>query len=116
MTWLDDTSAYTTAQGKYVPSVPSGRGDIGFRGTDMTPSEIAKEAKNQVANAIGKGAGLLKINVPGDGTFTIERNPHAISELLRRISTSHPSIWQGVGGVKFSPAKPVLPKIPPASW
>ncbi len=119
MTWLDDTPSYTTAQGKYVQSVPSERGQIGFNNTrgEMTPSEVAREAQNQVATALAKykGAGQIVIDIPGDGTFTIERNPHAIQAVIKRIAAAPGGTWGGVGSVKNAP--PVVgPQIPKATW
>jgi hypothetical protein len=84
---------------------------------EKTPGQIAREATAKVAQAVGQenGAGMLRVQIPGDGTFTVPRNPHAIGELIRRLSAGGPSIWQGVGDVKFSAPK-IGPEIPKATW
>jgi hypothetical protein len=116
--WLDDSPAYTTAQGKRV-AAESTHADISLEGRmdEKTPGQIAREATAKVAQAVGQenGAGMLRVQIPGDGTFTVPRNPHAIGELIRRLSAGGPSIWQGVGDVKFSAPK-VGPEIPKATW
>jgi hypothetical protein len=116
--WLDDSPAYTTAQGKRV-AAESTHADLSLEGRmdEKTPGQIAREATAKVAQAVGQenGAGMLRVQIPGDGTFTVPRNPHAISELIRRLSAGGPSIWQGVGDVKFSAPK-VGPEIPKATW
>lgn len=117
--WFDEPTSYTTAQGQRVaaPESPHGKMSLEGRMDEKTPGQIAREATTQVARQLGKeqGAGLLRVQIPGDGTFTVERNPHAIGELIRRISAGGPSIWQGVGDVKFSAPK-VGPTIPKATW
>jgi hypothetical protein len=119
MEWLDSSPSYTTAQGKYVPSAPSARGKIGFsnpRG-EMTPNEVAREAQNQVATALArqKNAGQIVVDIPGDGTFTIERNPHAIQAVMKRIAAAPGGTWGGVGSVK-NPPPSVGPWTPKATW
>jgi hypothetical protein len=116
--WLDDSPAYTTAQGKRV-AAESTHANISLEGRmdEKTPGQIAREATAKVAQAVGQenGAGMLRVQIPGDGTFTVPRNPHAIGELIRRLSAGGPSIWQGVGDVKFSAPK-IGPEIPKATW
>jgi hypothetical protein len=98
MAWLDAPSAYTTAQGKYVPAGKSERPDIGFKGHSLTPGEMAKAAQAEVARALRemKPSGKVTIEIPGDGTFTINRDPHSIQEVLSRIHKGGPSPWQGL--------------------
>jgi hypothetical protein len=117
--WFDEPTSYTTAQGQRVaaPESPHGKMSLEGRMDEKTPGQIAREATTQVARQLGKeqGTGLLRVQIPGDGTFTVERNPHAIGELIRRINAGGPAIWQGVGNVKFSAPK-VGPTIPKATW
>jgi hypothetical protein len=81
-----------------LPGVPGdtpiGRYPINAR--NMSPSEVERAAKNAVAATISRtrGAGQMRVQIPGDGTFTIERNPHAINELMRRLQSAGVSIWK----------------------
>jgi hypothetical protein len=34
------------------------------------------------------------MRIPGDGVFTVERNPYAIGQLLQRVKTSSPQMWK----------------------
>jgi hypothetical protein len=75
-------------------STPIGQYPINAR--NMTPGEVERAAKNAVASTVSRtrGAGQLKISVPGDGTFTIDRNPHAINELMKRLQSGGVSLWK----------------------
>jgi hypothetical protein len=66
------------------------------RWDEMTPTEKAREANMAVSAAFGraKGAGQVVMRIPGDGTFTVERNPYAIGVLLDRIKKSSPHIFK----------------------
>jgi hypothetical protein len=66
------------------------------RWDDMTPTEKGHEAKLAVSAAFGraKGAGQVVMRIPGDGVFTVERNPYAIGQLLQRVKTSSPQMWK----------------------
>ncbi len=65
------------------------------RGDGMTATELARYAELAVAKAIGtmKSAGVIRVQIPGDGTFTIQRNPAAIAETIARIKKAGPSVW-----------------------
>ena len=58
-----------------------------------------KSVENQLRLAISKevgasaGAGVIRVQIPGDGTFTIQRNPAAIAETIARIKKAGPSVW-----------------------
>ncbi len=58
---------------------------LNFR--DLTPTERMRVAGNAVATAFSRmrGAGQLTVRIPGDGVFTVENNPYAITELMERI-------------------------------
>lgn len=119
MSWLDDTPSYTTAAGQYVPSEPSARGPIRIDNprSEMTPSEVGRAAVTEVSRALGtaKKVGQIQLDIPGDGTFTVDRTPHAIQTILDRIRAAPSSVWGGVGDVKFAPPR-VGPQIPKATW
>lgn len=73
----------------------------------LTPAANRDQALRRVSAALSrvKGAGQLTVQIPGDGTFTIERNPHAIQTLLDRIKSGGSSPWGGIAeGAK--PSKP----------
>lgn len=79
-------------------STPIGKYAINTR--DMTPSEVERAMKNAVAATVSqaRGAGQLTVSVPGDGTFTIERNPHAIQQLMQKLTSAGGGIWKDVAG------------------
>jgi hypothetical protein len=64
--------------------------------SSMTPGEVERAAKNAVASTISRtrGAGQMVVRIPGDGTFTIDRNTHAINELMKRLQSAGVSIWK----------------------
>lgn len=94
ITWADDAPAYTTAKGAHVASQSSHeRLNIG---RDHTAGETGRYSVAAVAKALAteRKAGRISVQIPGDGTFTIERNPYAIAEVIRRIRTSGPAVWR----------------------
>lgn len=74
--------------------------------SSVTPTEWQRSVRLAIANAIGKQKklGNLRLQIPGDGTFTIARNPVAISETMARIQRGGPSMWTDV--LKRSKQKP----------
>lgn len=83
----------------------------------LTPAENRTQALHRVSAALSrvKGAGKLTVDIPGDGTFTIERNPHAIQSLIKRITSGGSSPWKGLGAQgKAGPPKP--PRYWKTTW
>lgn len=74
----------------------TGRNIPGFR--DMGPKEQERAVAALAAKLAGDAnkAGSVSIKIPGDGTFTIARNPHSLGEVIRRISSAGPSPWKGI--------------------
>jgi hypothetical protein len=68
------------------------------RASDMTPTELHRIAKAKVSQQLSRasGAGTITVQIPGDGTFTIERNPHAIQEVIDRMKTGGSRPWRGL--------------------
>jgi hypothetical protein len=64
----------------------------------LTPSDLDAEVMMTTAAALGRhrGAGRLVVSIPGDGTFAIENNPHAIRALMAKIKSGGPSPWKGL--------------------
>lgn len=65
---------------------------------NATPKEVERMALANVSAAVGRmrNAGQLVVRIPGDGTFTVERNPHAIRTLLDKVLKSGPKLWKDV--------------------
>ena len=105
--WADEASAYTKQGGGYVPAKPSSRPAIDRVDSDMPPGERGRVLTARVAKAIGKG-GVLRIQVPGDGTFTIDRNPVAIEELMARIKRGGVEMWGSLGEAPSAKAQTLL--------
>jgi hypothetical protein len=62
------------------------------------PLAVQREAMARVAQAITKHqkAGRIRLEIPGDGILTIDRNPYAIGEVLRRFKMAGPTPWRGL--------------------
>lgn len=86
------------------------------RGRELSDAAIASQASNG-----GKGAGQLVVRIPGDGTFTVQRNPVAIREFMRRIDRESSSIWSDLkgrapeGGAPEAPPIAQAPETPPVA-
>jgi hypothetical protein len=89
-----DTRGRTTYEGPDALKELQGKTISSFR--DLTPTEKAREASLHVSAAFGraKGAGQIVMRIPGDGVFTVERNPYAIGLLLDKIKKSSPQMWK----------------------
>lgn len=88
---------------------------------DTSGTTSAAEIQRRVIDALlrevapaneSTGAGVIAVQVPGDGMFTIERTEAAIRGTIKRILSGGTSPWQGVGNVptKRPDGKPKLPR------
>ncbi len=110
--WNDEASAYTEQRNgvpHYVPAVPSKR-DTVHLGRDLTAGEMEKAARAAVANVLSQGSGgTLTLDIPGDGTFTIQRNTVAIQGVIDRIRKGGVAAWHGI--VLKGPTPKIQPKF-----
>ncbi len=69
---------------------------------DMGPKEQERAVAALAAKLAGDAnkAGSVSIKIPGDGTFTVARNPHALAEVIRRVTSGGPTPWKGIVGPK----------------
>jgi hypothetical protein len=97
------------------------KADLGYvvdRSSDMTPRELHRAAQSKVARMLSdaSGAGTISVQIPGDGTLTVARNPVAIQEVLDRLKTGGPSPWRGlIAGEKPQPM-PKVKGVPDAAY
>jgi hypothetical protein len=62
-----------------------------------------RKAENAAVRASFLDAkGVITIEVPGDGTFAIERDPKAVHAVIKRISAGGAKVWQGLGAAPLS--------------
>jgi hypothetical protein len=79
-------------------------GGVPGRPNDLSKADLYTRAKLHIAKRLsGKGAQTVTIQIPGDGTFTLERNPVAIREAIRRITKSDVSAWKNLATSKKAP-------------
>lgn len=65
---------------------------------NLTKTELYRTAQAEIAKRLvsSLGAGRVTVQIPGDGTFTIERNPVAITEVIARIERGGAATWRGL--------------------
>lgn len=68
------------------------------RGGDASPKEFEREATLRATTALSrvKKLGQIVVRIPGDGTFTVERNPYAIQTLIDRVKSGGPAVWKDI--------------------
>jgi hypothetical protein len=77
----------------------------------MTPATRRADVLSRAANSLAKEK--ITVQIPGDGTFTVNRNPAAIRGVLDRLKSGGTSPWRGlVAGEKPKP-KPKPRTFPP---
>lgn len=59
---------------------------------EHTHPQVAPKARLAMASILSKGT--IRLKIPGDGEFTIARNPEAIQATINRIKTGGPSLWK----------------------
>lgn len=71
-------------------------------------------AKVQAAEAEGDDTplGRIRVQIPGDGTFTLERTTAALTETLRRIKAEGPAAWRGIIANEKPAKVSILPGAP----
>jgi len=69
-----------------------------------TRSEMQGDAVTSVAKALSnyRNAGTVTVDIPGDGSFTVERNPYAIQRVIDRIKSGGAKPWQGLDAASLS--------------
>jgi len=101
--WVDPE--HPIAQGRELKKIPS----------YGTPSDRALMAQSSVDDAIRGTAERLTIDIPGDGTFTIQRTPEAIREVIKRVNRAGSAPWQGLVDKAKRPKGTEMRK-PPVTW
>ena len=72
---------------------------------NMTHAKVEPMVKLAIARHLTPKAGSIRIQIPGDGTFTIARNIVAIQMTLDRIQRGGAAMWKSVVGYKPGPAR-----------
>lgn len=107
--------------GKVVqPGKYGGTADFGPIGGDvrsMTPTEMHRAALAVVRNRLhgATGRGRITVQIPGDGTFTIDRDAQAIRDVIARIKSGGTSPWAGLGDSKAA-GRPTAEKVIDQAW
>jgi hypothetical protein len=84
-----------------------------------TYSMVTQEGKQAAINRVkfasenARNAGMVSVQIPGDGTFTIRRTPQALEEVVKRIQQGGQSTWRGLVAGEKPPPKPKPKTFPP---
>lgn len=62
---------------------------------NATHAQIKPQAELAISKLLGEGK-QIKLKIPGDGNFTIERTPAAIRATIQRIKAGGPVLWNNI--------------------
>lgn len=104
---------YLKAKNREALSLPADTAYSKKKDTRITPAPVDSARRNIEAAAaqyLAGNSGKVTIQIPGDGTFTINQTPFALEEMIRRVSKAGPQAWRLSPEMKAGTAAPSNPR------
>jgi len=104
---------YLAVKNREALSLPADTKYSKHKDTRITPAPVDSTRQNIEAAAaqyLAGNSGKVTIQIPGDGTFTINQTPFALEEMIRRVSKAGPQAWRLSPEMKAGTAAPSNPR------
>ena len=104
---------YLKVKNQEALSLPADTAYSKHKDTRITPAPVDSTRQNIEAAAaqyLAGNSGKVTIQIPGDGTFTINQTPFALEEMIRRVSKAGPQAWRLSPEMKAGTAAPSNPR------